>query len=100
MQLKAGVAMIYIGMMMLLLFVPNNHAKLTPSEYSPAPQPQPPTNFSMNVHQDAQIGARKHPSRSRVCSFVKSVVPHACVYLPVPMGTNNIARVTTLGRPR
>ncbi|MFS8007686.1 putative gibberellin regulated protein [Helianthus anomalus] len=45
MALTASVVMIYIGMMMLLLCVPNNHAKMT--EYSPAPQPQPSGNSSM-----------------------------------------------------
>ncbi|XP_035838771.1 uncharacterized protein LOC110906695 isoform X1 [Helianthus annuus] len=98
MALTASVVMIYIGMMMLLLCVPDNHAKMT--EYSPAPQPQPSGNSSMSVHQDAHIGARKPPSRSHACFFAKSVVPHACAYLPGPMGTNNIARVTTHGRPR
>ncbi|KAJ0655289.1 hypothetical protein HanOQP8_Chr14g0520831 [Helianthus annuus] len=47
MALTASVVMIYIGMMMLLLCVPDNHAKMT--EYSPAPQPQPSGNSSM-VH--------------------------------------------------
>ncbi|KAI3806631.1 hypothetical protein L1987_22542 [Smallanthus sonchifolius] len=44
MVLKASVVMIYIGMM-ILLFIPSNHAKMT--EYSPAPQPQPLSNSSM-----------------------------------------------------
>ncbi|KAK1412984.1 hypothetical protein QVD17_34647 [Tagetes erecta] len=111
MALKASVVMIYIGMMMLLLFLPNNHAKLT--EYSPAPQPQPPSNSSMvlmgplqaalnlkSVHQDAPIGARKPPLRSRACFFAKSVVRRACVCLPGPMVTNNTVLVITHGRPR
>ncbi|CAH1445796.1 unnamed protein product [Lactuca virosa] len=45
MALKASVVMIFIGMM-LLLHIPNNHAKLMFSP-SPAPQPQSPGNFTM-----------------------------------------------------
>ncbi|KAI3507457.1 hypothetical protein L1887_22443 [Cichorium endivia] len=41
---KASVMMIFIGMMLLLL-LPNNHAKLMFSP-SPAPQPQSPGNFT------------------------------------------------------
>ncbi|KAI3760697.1 hypothetical protein L1987_51095 [Smallanthus sonchifolius] len=53
-----------------------------------------------SVHQDAQIGARKPPSRSHACSFARSVVPHACVYLLGHTVTNNIVRATTHGRQR
>lgn len=53
-----------------------------------------------SVHQDAHIGARKLPLRSRACFFAKSVVRRACAYLRGPMVTNNIVRVTTHGRPR
>ncbi|KAI3677961.1 hypothetical protein L6452_37235 [Arctium lappa] len=44
MFLKASLVTISFATMLLLL-LPNNHAKLI--EYSPAPQPQPPSNFSM-----------------------------------------------------
>nr|GEW83399.1 hypothetical protein [Tanacetum cinerariifolium] len=53
-----------------------------------------------SVHQDAQTGARKLPSRSHACSFAKNAVPHACVYLLEHMETNSFAHVTTIGRPR
>nr|GEW83400.1 protein GAST1 [Tanacetum cinerariifolium] len=45
MESKASILMIYIGIIMLLLFDSHIHAKHI--EYSPAPQPQPPSNFSM-----------------------------------------------------
>jgi hypothetical protein len=53
-------------------------------------------NVVLIVHIDAQT----HSTRSHACSFVKNVVPNACVCLVVPMETKKYVHAITTGRPK
>ncbi|GFQ02889.1 protein gast1 [Phtheirospermum japonicum] len=53
-----------------------------------------------NVHQDAQIDAQRHHSRSHAWSSAKNVVQSVCVCHLAHMGTSKFALATTTGKPR
>ena len=53
-----------------------------------------------NVGLDAQGDVQRQHSRSHACSFVKSAVPNACVFLMGLMATNKLVLATINGRLR
>lgn len=56
--------------------------------------------YLQNAHLIAQQDAQRQHSRSRACSFARSVAPSACVCLLELMETNNFVLVTITGKPR
>ncbi|KAK7278946.1 hypothetical protein RJT34_23987 [Clitoria ternatea] len=95
---------------MLLL---ETHAKIVDTTIE-VPAPQPSSSISSNLptaqlkavfNQKSAVhavkrDARKHITRSRVCSSAKSVVLNACVFLLELMVTRRFAPAMTTGRPK
>ncbi|KAG8496905.1 hypothetical protein CXB51_008010 [Gossypium anomalum] len=98
---KPTIVMLFLGVMLLLL-AENNAARSSHemSREAPAPQPQPPGNFTMSVDLAAVKDVQTRNTRSHACSSATSAAPSACVCRQALTETSKSALATTIGRRR